>query len=148
MVPHKSAILLVEDQRDDAAVVRRAFERAQILNPLVHVGTGEEAIEYLKGEGKFEDRRKFPLPSLILLDLQMPGMDGFEVLKWIRRQKELNPVRVVVLTGYGDMKAVGRSYELGANSFMVKPLDFDAFLQVAQTFGGCWTWAPEASKAA
>jgi len=148
VMPQQPAILLVEDQRDDAAIVRRAFDRAHIANPLIHVASGEECLEYFKGHGIYRNREIFPVASLVLLDLEMPGMNGFEVLKWIRQQQGLKDVRVVVLTGHGDMKAVGTAYELGASSFMVKPLDFTAFLQVTQTFGGVWTWGLRATEAA
>src|SRR5437879_6114874 len=115
-------ILIAEDREDDIFVIRRAFEKAHLLNPLQVVRDGEEAIAYLKGEGKFANRGEYPLPELLLLDLKMPRIDGFEVLRWIRQQPGLNALRVVVLTSSEDIRDVNQAYRLGANSFLVKPL--------------------------
>ena len=81
---HQALFLLVEDTEDDVLLVQRAFIKAKILNPLQVVRSGEQAIEYLEGAGRFSNRAEFPLPSLVLLDLKMKGLDGFGVLRWIR----------------------------------------------------------------
>src|SRR5688500_2901230 len=91
-------ILLAEDDENDIELFRRALIKAEIHNPVEIVRDGEEAVAYLKGDGKFSDRVRYPLPSLMLLDLNMPRADGFQVLDWVRRQPELNALRVVVLT--------------------------------------------------
>ncbi len=114
-------ILIVEDYEDDAFFVQRAFEKAAVENPLQFVPTGREAITYLNGDPPYADREKYPLPSLVLLDVTMPLMDGFEVLEWVRSQPRFANLRVVVLTGSEEKRA--ESYELGADAFMVKPLD-------------------------
>src|SRR5437879_1980484 len=97
-MPDLSLILLVEDKEDDIFLIRRAFEKGGILNPLHVVRDGDEAIEYLAGEGKYNNRAEYPLPQLMLLDLKMPGTDGFEVLHWVRQQPGLSSLVIVVLT--------------------------------------------------
>src|SRR5689334_18954931 len=111
-------ILLAEDNEDDVFLIRRAFEKAHILNPLQHVRNGREAIAYLSGEGPYENRAEFPVPELLLLDLKIPEMDGFEVLRWVRQQPALGALRVVVLTCSADVHDVNFAFQLGANSFM------------------------------
>lgn len=139
-MPDQAVILLVEDSDDDAMLINRAFSKARVINPVQVVTGGEQAIAYIKGEGLFRNREEFPLPELVLLDLAMPGVDGFEVLKWIRRQPHLNAMRVVVLTASSDLQSVTRAYELGANSFLVKPLDFSDFVALANALQGYWLW--------
>jgi CheY-like chemotaxis protein len=121
----RALILLVEDNADDAALLRRAFIKARVMNPLHLARTGEEAIAYLGGSGRYANRSEFALPSLVLLDLKMPGMDGFDVLRWIRQDPTLKALRVVVLSSSDDMRDVNTAYKLGANSFLIKPADFD-----------------------
>src|SRR5438105_13086300 len=124
-MPERAAILLGEDREDDVLLIRRAFNKAYINNPLVVVGDGEQAIAYLEGEGKFRNRAEFPLPDLMLLDLKMPKVDGFGVLKWVRGRPGLKGLRVIVLTSSEDMRDVNAAYRLGANSFLIKPMDFE-----------------------
>src|SRR5438105_2858307 len=116
-----AVILVAEDREDDIILIRRAFARARVVNPIHVVRDGEEALAYLKGEGKYGNRREYPLPELLLLDLKMPRMDGFEVLRWVRSQPDLRLLRVVVLTSSEDVRDVNLAYQLGANSFLVKP---------------------------
>jgi CheY-like chemotaxis protein len=106
--------------------------------------TGEEAVAYLSGEGRYRNRTEFPLPALVLLDLKMPGMDGFDVLKWVREQPGLSLLRVVVLTSSDSMRDVNLAYQLGANSFLVKPVDFDRFVEISQALSGYWLWLDRA----
>lgn len=131
-------ILLVEDREDDVLLIRRAFERAKVDSALQVVPDGTEAIAYLSGEGIFSNRAEFPLPWLVLLDLKMPKVDGFEVLQWIRGREGLHSLVVVVLTSSEQMKDVNRAYALGANSFMVKPLDFENTVTLAQQIQHYW----------
>jgi len=116
----------------------RAFVKAGILNSVQVVRDGEQAIAYLAGEGKFTNRAEYPLPSLLLLDLKMPRLDGFEVLRWVRQQPGLRALRVVVLTSSQDINDVNRAYELGANSFLVKPMEFEHFTEVSQGLKQYW----------
>jgi CheY-like chemotaxis protein len=119
------------------------------LNPLFNVQTGEEAIAYLKGDERYANRAEYPLPDLVLLDLKLTGISGFQVLKWIRQQPGLRAMRVVVLTGSTAIEDINLAYQLGANSFLAKPMDFDSFVQVAGAVAGYWIWmneTPEVSR--
>jgi CheY-like chemotaxis protein len=148
-MPEHALILLVEDREDDVVLVRRAFAKANVLNPMHVVPDGAEAIAYLKGEGKYSNRAEYPLPELLLLDLKMPGTDGFEVLKWMRQQPGLKTLRVVVLTSSDQMRDVNAAYQMGANSFLVKPIDFERFVEMTQAISGYWLWlskVPESSR--
>ena len=145
----QSVILLVEDREDDVVLVRRALSRGFLDNPMHVVRSGEEAISYLQGEGKYSNRAEYPLPDLVLLDLKMPGMDGFGVLEWIRNQEGLRGMRVVVLTSSEQMRDVNRAYQLGANSFLVKPTDFDDYIHVTRVLREYWLTldrAPDVSR--
>jgi len=131
-------VLLVEDSEDDIFVIRRAFERAHIPNPLFVVKDGEAAAAYLSGTGKYALRDEYPLPGLVLLDLKLPGMDGFEVLRWIRQTPGVNALRVVVLTSSESIRDVNAAYGLGANSFMVKEMDFQNTVELARLIKDFW----------
>jgi len=131
-------ILLAEDDEDDILLVRRAFKDLGILNPLHVVRDGDEAMAYLKGVGEYSNRAEYPLPSLLLLDLKMPRIDGFEVLQWIRSEPSLRPLRVIVLTSSGQMQDVNEAYRLGANSFLVKPQDFSNFITLLNSLQSYW----------
>ena len=102
------------------------------------VSDGEEALSYLDGAGKFADRTLYPLPDLILLDLKMPKMDGFEVLDELRKRPALKAIRVIVLTSSEQIYDVNRAYELGASSFLVKPLDFENYASLLATLNRFW----------
>jgi len=131
-------ILLVEDSQDDVHLVRQAFKNAHITNPVQVASDGEEAIAYLKGEGKFANRLKYPLPALVLLDLNIPKVAGLGVLRWIRQQPGLNVLRVVVLTASQDMHETKAAYAAGANSFLVKPADFHESVRLMIAVAGQW----------
>jgi len=131
-------VLLVEDRPDDVFLMLRAFEKAGIKNPVRVVTDGEEAIRYLSGEAKYSDREVFPLPELVLLDLKLPKVDGFEVLRWIRSQPSLMGLRVVVLTSSSDIRDVNNAYAIGANSFLVKPMDFDRYVELSSFISDNW----------
>lgn len=114
-------ILLVEDESSDAALLLRGFEKAKVLNPIIHLTNGDEALGYLAGVRQYADRRKYPLPALILLDLKLPGMTGIQLLQWMRVQGEIKRIPVVVLTSNDDPDTINAAYDLGANSYLVKP---------------------------
>jgi|SRR5665213_575217 len=128
----KGTILIVDDDADDALLTQRAIRklaahfRAQIVN------SGEKLISYLQGESDFSDRNKHPYPILVLLDLKMPEMDGFEVLHWLRDHPPHSYIPVVVLTGAGEFQLVRRAYSMGARSFLTKPLQADDFESTLQ----------------
>lgn len=138
VLPEHLVILIVEDRKDDVVLIRRALTEAAVPNPVYVVGDGEEAQAYLMGIGQYFDRSQFPLPDLILLDLKMPKIDGFELLRWIRAQPGLKTLRVVVLTSSEDVYDIHRAYELGANSFLVKPHEFINFKAMMGTLGSFW----------
>jgi CheY-like chemotaxis protein len=137
-VPETAVILLVEDSDDDVVLIRRAFEKAFIPTPIQVVHNGEAALMYLKGEGIFSNRAEYPLPNIVLLDLKLPGMDGFAVLSWIRKQPGVQTLPVIVLTTSNRISDVNRAYRLGANSFFVKEIDFDRSVEFAKTMGQYW----------
>ena len=133
--------MLVEDQENDIQLIQRGFDKAHLPNPVQIVRDGEDAIAYLSGDKKFSNRAEFPLPKLILLDLKLPGVDGFEVLKWIRSQPGLSSLIVVVLTSSEHIQDINRAYQLGANSFMVKPMDFENIVELSSLLRDYWILA-------
>jgi len=130
--------MIVEDREDDIVLIRKAFERAQFTNPVQFVRSGEEAVAYLRGEGKYANRAEYPLPVLVLLDLKLNGMDGFELLTWIRQRDGIRGLPVVVLTSSSEMADVNRAYQLGANSFFVKELDFHGTVDLSKKLQNYW----------
>ncbi|HLH53792.1 MAG TPA: response regulator [Verrucomicrobiae bacterium] len=120
----ENLILVVDDNDDDRTLIARTFQRAGIQNRLRLVNSGIDAIGYLKGDPPYQDRTENPLPTVVMLDIKMPGVDGFEVLRWIRQQWQLKRMCVVMLTSSDEIRDVNQAYQLGANSFLVKPLDF------------------------
>ena len=117
----RQTILLVDDSEDDLLFMRQAFKVTALNASLQEVRDGEEAIAYLKGEGSYSDRTRFPLPAVMLLDLNMPKTNGFEVLAWVRAQPILKRLSIYVLTASVRAEDVERAYDLGANAFLVKP---------------------------
>jgi len=132
-------ILLAEDDPNDVLLIRRAFEKAGLRDTLKVVDDGEQAINYLSGTGPYADRERFPVPFLLLLDIKMPGTDGFEVLQWARAEPDLKRLLIVVLTSSNLQADVDRAYELGANSYLVKPVSFDEMVNLIQRFEAYWT---------
>jgi len=143
-VPQHAVILLVEDREDDVLIIAKAFAEARLDNEVRVVSDGEAAIQYLKGEGIYADRSKYPLPNLILLDLKMPKVDGFEVLRWLRQQPAFANIVVVVLTMSTAIRDVNLAYQLGANSFMVKPDDFQNVTSMARVLKDYWLFGNKA----
>ena len=132
-------ILLAEDDANDTLLIQRAFQKAGFGSLLKTVSNGKQAIDYVAGGGEYADRSRFPLPFLLLLDLKMPGTNGFEVLTWIRSQPDLKRLLVVVLTSSNLQTDVDRAYELGANSYLVKPIEFGQMVNMIQRFEAYWT---------
>jgi len=137
--PATNLILLVDDSKDDSLLLKHEFERAGLANPLYFLSSGADAVAYLAGQGKFKDRSMYPMPSVLLLDLKMPGMDGFDVLSWIAKRPELRRLLIVVLSGSADVKQVTRAYDLGANSYLTKPTNPYDLANLANFFRGYWT---------
>jgi CheY-like chemotaxis protein len=118
----RETILLVEDDPNDTLLLERTISRFNVGRSLQVVPNGEMAIAYLDGQSEFEDRERYPVPTLLFLDLKLPGLSGFEVLTWVRRQPRLSKMQVVVLTGSRKSLDIYRAYELGATSYLVKPI--------------------------
>ena len=131
-------ILLAEDSPDDVLLIRMAFKRAGFLNPMHVVTDGEKAIQYLKGEGIYADREQYPVPQILLLDLKMPRMNGFDVLAWIRQRPEWKCLPVIVITTSFYGPDIEQAYESGANSFLTKPAQFDEFVATVKQMGNFW----------
>jgi CheY-like chemotaxis protein len=136
---NEQVILLAEDDSNDVVLIERAFQKAGLRYVLKVVSDGEQAIQYLAGKNSYSNREQFPLPFLLLLDLKMPGTDGFEVLHWVRNEPELKRLLVVVLTSSHLQADVDRAYELGANSYLVKPVGFDEMVHLVQRFEAYWS---------
>jgi CheY-like chemotaxis protein len=131
-------ILVVEDSADDFFFLERSFKLAEVPNELRHADDGQRALDYLQGTGLFADREANPLPSLILLDLKLPLMHGFEVLSWIRKQPALKHIVIIVLTSSSEERDVARAYELGANAFLVKPTSIDTLTEIVRSLEFFW----------
>jgi len=131
-------VLIAEDVEDDVQLLQRSFRQAGISSSMQIVSDGEECIAYLSGIGKYVNREEFPLPDLLLLDLKMPRASGFDVLKWIRGRPSLSSLRVVVLTSSERIRDINQAYELGANSFLTKPLNFVDFTNTIQAMLKYW----------
>ncbi|MHB8578554.1 MAG: response regulator [Ignavibacteriaceae bacterium] len=131
-------ILLVEDNKMDIVLTLDAFREAHLSNKIHVVHNGEEALQYILGEGKYFDRKTYPIPNLILLDLKMPGIDGFEVLKRIKNTPEIKRIPVIILTSSKEEGDLSMSYDLGANSYLVKPVSFEGFLEVVRKVTDYW----------
>ena len=125
-------ILLVDDSENDTFLFRVASEKAMLRNPLQEVHDGEQAVGYLSGTPPFNDRTKYPLPILMLLDLKMPKKSGFEVLSWLRSESELRRLPVFILSASLRKEDVDRAFDLGASAFLVKPSTLDDLVQMIQ----------------
>ena len=125
-------ILIVDDDDCAALLMRTVFERAEFVEPLQFARDGAEALAYLRGDGAYADRGQFPFPTVVLLDLNMPGKNGFEVLTWIRRQPALKRLRVYIMSASSRPEDIERAYDLGANSYLVKPGNLDGLMNQAK----------------
>ena len=135
---YEATVLLCEDDPDDVLLTQIAFEKARLANPLQIVRDGEEAIAYLQGDGQFADRTRFPIPILLLLDLKLPKLDGFYVLEWLRTQPNLDRLAVAILTSSEHDPDISRAYQLGADSYLIKPPDAEALLALVQRLHAYW----------
>lgn len=131
-------ILLVEDNRDDELLTLRAFARNRIANPIVVVRDGEEALDYLFARGSYSERKPDLFPVLILLDLKLPKLDGHEVLRAIRQDHRTRLIPVIILTTSAEDEDIIASYDLGANSYIRKPVDFSEFMEAIRLLGAYW----------
>jgi len=139
---HMSAVqplvLAAEDEETDAMILRMAFERAALTSPLVVVRDGQEAIDYLLGQGPYADRAAHPLPALLLLDLKMPRMNGFDVLGWLASRPKLNYLPAVVLSSSSDSDDIRRAKAAGARDYFVKPHSLTGYAEILRTLHSRW----------
>ena len=131
-------ILMADDDDDDFLLTQKALAQSRLLNELVRVKDGEELLEYLRSEGDYAEKGPTPRPGVILLDLNMPRKDGREALKEIKSDPKLRDIPVVVFTTSKAEEDIYRSYKLGVNSFITKPVTFDNLIHVMQTLGRYW----------
>ena len=132
MTTEDPIVLIVDDSENDILLMRTVFGRAGFVQPLRFARDGEHAIAYLRGDGPYRDRKQYPLPTVVLLDLNMPRKNGFEVLEWIRQQPLLKRLRVYILSASSRSEDIERTYDLGANSYLVKPGNLDGLMQLAK----------------
>jgi two-component system, response regulator len=131
-------ILLVEDNPDDAGLVIRALKKGNLGNNIIHVKDGEEALQFLFCTGKYAERNIRETPKVILLDLKMPKVDGLEVLRKIKSDERTKPIPVVIMTSSKEERDIVDGYKLGANSYVVKPVNFDNFSKAVTELGMYW----------
>lgn len=148
MTTNKSHITIVmaDDDDDDYLLTKKALKESKLLNKLHRVKDGEELIEYLRHEGTYKDQEEYERPGIILLDLNMPRKDGREALKEIKSDPKLSSIPVVVFTTSKAEEDVYKTYQLGVNSFITKPVTFDNLIKVMQTLGTYWLEIVELPK--
>ncbi len=134
----KKNVLLVEDNPDDVQLTLRAFRKNNIANDFIVLEDGQEAIDYLYANGEYKDRDISDQPSIILLDLKLPKIDGIEVLRRIKADEVLRLIPVIILTSSREEQDLLNSYSLGANSYIRKPVDFNEFMEVSKQMGLYW----------
>ncbi len=136
--PPETPILLVEDSPEDYAATVRAFKKAGLANPIFRCADGEEALDFLHRRGRYADPARAPRPGVILLDLNLPGTDGREVLAEVKADRRLRAIPVIVLTTSADERDVAGCYQAGANSYVQKPVSLDRFLHAVQRLKEYW----------
>jgi CheY-like chemotaxis protein len=138
MSSNGATILHVEDDPNDVLLIARAFRKAETTAQVRVVNDGEQAVHYLGGVESFANREQNPLPSLVLLDLKLPRKSGIEVLEWMRTQPVLKRIPVVMLTSSRQPVDINRAYDLGVNAYLVKPVNFDALVEMLKTVDMFW----------
>lgn len=133
-----SGILLVEDDSNDILFIQRAFRRSKLENSMQIVRDGDEAVAYLSGKGQYANRNLYPLPGMILLDLKLPRRSGLEVLEWLREQPVIKRIPVVILTSSKENIDVNRAYDIGVNSYLLKPVNYNALNDMIETLNAFW----------
>jgi len=135
-------ILIAEDDENDAALLEQILRVTCENNPVVTVADGDQVIAYLSGTGQFSDRRLFPLPSVLFLDIKMPRVNGFQVLDWLRRHPPTRPLLVIALTGCLEYKDGQKAFQFGAHTFLTKPCTTEDVRNLRQSFAGYWESSP------
>lgn len=131
-------ILVAEDDENDAFLLRRAFQKAGLSTPLIFTCNGQQTVDYLRGEPPYADRALFPVPRLLLLDLKMPIVDGFDVLAWLKSQPGLRKMPAVVFSSSGEPEDIKKAQGLGAADFQVKPSDFSELVRFVEKLSARW----------
>ena len=134
----QNVLLHVEDDPNDVLLLQRAFRKANMQISIQAVTDGDKAVAYLSGAGEYANREKYPLPNVVLLDLKMPRKSGLEVLEWIRGQQSVRRLIVIIFTSSKHDEDVNKAYDLGANSYLVKPVGFDMLVEVAKLIQSYW----------
>ncbi len=132
------SVLLVEDDSNDVLFIQRAFRQVNAFSPIQIVKDGDEAVDYLSGQGEYADRDSHPLPALILLDLKLPRRSGIEVLSWMKEQPVIRRIPVVILTSSKENVDINRTYDLGISSYLVKPVSFEALSNMIVALDAYW----------
>jgi len=134
-------ILVVEDSESDIFFMLRVMDQAGVCNPIFVVRDGNDAMAYLRGDGEYADRSIYPAPGIVLLDLKMPGIDGFEILRWRRTQPHLQHTLMVAVSSFDGVYAINLAYETGADTFLSKPLSSEDLLNLITAFDSYWRLA-------
>ena len=134
-------ILAAEDDESDRMILKLAFQKADLSRPLVLVRDGQEAVDYLSGTGRYTDRSTYALPQLVILDLKMPRMNGFDVLAWLGKQPAFKELPAVVLSSSADESDIAKARQLGAREYFVKPHGFDKLINIAHEMQTRWLTA-------
>ena len=140
-------ILLVEDNPDHAELTIKALKQNNILNEVYVVNDGQEALDFMYHQGKYADEKDFPRPGLILLDIRLPKVDGIEVLKQLKDDPQFKSIPVIMLTTSDRDEEIAKSYAGGANSYVVKPMDFEEFMKKVRELKLYWTITNSLPKA-
>ena len=133
-----NAILVVDDNDEDVMAVLMALRNAGVQNPVQTVSDGDLAMAYLKGDGAFSNRDKFPMPGILLLDLKMPRVAGFQVMEWLRTQPQFKKLLIIILSGHNELREVQEAYKLGAHSFLIKPCTANDIGNLMRWFSEHW----------
>jgi DNA-binding response OmpR family regulator len=137
-------ILIVEDLPDHALLLERELRKAHVVNDFLVIDNGAEALEFLSGANEFHDRNRFPLPSIILLDLKLKSqIQGFDVLAWVRSRHEFDGILVIVLSDLEHPETIRQAYEMGANTYLIKPADREELRNTIEGFKGYWLLTDE-----
>ena len=137
-MPNHAPVLVAEDDPNDVFLLRRAFQKAGVYNAVVVAHNGQEAIDYLNGDGPYRDRSDHPFPALMLLDLKMPLVDGFDVLAWLSQHPPKHRLPVVVLSSSNQEKDIERAQQMGANDYCVKPQQFEELVEIVKGVRDRW----------
>ncbi len=135
---NEQIIMCIEDSPEDFEVIKRAFKKVGLINPIIHFDEGDNALDYLFLRGDYSDPDKSRRPNMILLDLNLPGIDGHQILVEIKQDKILKKIPIIVLTTSSDERDIEKCFQVGANSYIVKPVSFDGFVDAIKKLKDYW----------